>query len=60
MVVYSFECNYINPMAIKSKSESEWLKAFGGLFQYLTSSAFKPKLQKMNNEASSALKSYFT
>jgi hypothetical protein len=37
MVVYSFDCNYIKPVAMKSKSASEWLKAFGGIFQELTS-----------------------
>jgi hypothetical protein len=45
---------------MKSKSASEWLKAFREIFQELTSHGFKPKLQKMENEASSALKSYFT
>jgi hypothetical protein len=45
---------------MKSKSASEWLKAFGGIFQELTSRGVKPKLQTMDNEASSALKSYFT
>jgi hypothetical protein len=33
MVVYSFDCNYIKLVAMKSKSASEWLKAFGGIFQ---------------------------
>jgi hypothetical protein len=36
------------------------LKAFGEIFQELESRGFKPKLQKMENEASAALKSYFT
>jgi hypothetical protein len=36
------------------------LKAFEVIFQELTSRGFKPKLQTMENEASSALKSYFT
>jgi hypothetical protein len=60
MVVYSFDCNYIKPVEIKSNSASEWLKAFGGIFQELTSRELKPKLQTMDNEASAALKSYFT
>jgi hypothetical protein len=59
MVVYLFDCNYINTVAMKSKSASEWLKSFGGIFQELTASVFKPKLQTMDNEASKALKSYF-
>jgi hypothetical protein len=45
---------------MKSKSASEYLKAFGEIFQELTSRGFKPKLQTMDNEASAALKSYFT
>jgi hypothetical protein len=60
MVVYSFDCNYIKPVAMKSKSASGWLKAFGGIFQELTSWGFKPKLQTMDNYTSAALKSYFT
>jgi hypothetical protein len=45
---------------MKSKSASEWLKAFGGIFQELTSRGLKPKLQTMDNEASAGLKKYFT
>jgi hypothetical protein len=36
------------------------VESIGGIFQELTSCGFKPKLQKMENEASAALKSYFT
>jgi hypothetical protein len=60
VVVYSFDCNYIKPVEMKYKSASEWLKAFGGIFQELTSHGFKPKLQTMDNESLAALKSYFT
>jgi hypothetical protein len=59
MVVYSFDYNYIKTVVMKSKSASEWLKAFGEIFQELTSRGFKPKLQTIDNEASAALKSYF-
>jgi hypothetical protein len=45
---------------MKSKSSFEWLKACGGTFQELTSRGFKSKLHTMDNEASSAFKSYFT
>jgi hypothetical protein len=50
----------MKPVAMKSKSASEWLKAFGGIFQELASQGSKPKLQTMDNEASAALTSYFT
>jgi hypothetical protein len=45
---------------MKSRSASEWLKAYGGIHQELTSKWFKPKLQTLDNETSAALKSYFT
>jgi hypothetical protein len=60
MIVYSYDCNYIKPVAMKSRSASEWVRAFGEVFQELTSRGFTPKLQTMDNEASAALKSYFT
>jgi hypothetical protein len=28
MIVYSYDCNYIKPVAMKSKSASEWVRAF--------------------------------
>jgi hypothetical protein len=60
MIVYSYDCNYIKPVPMKSRSASEWVRAFGEVFQELTSRGFKPKLQTMDNEASAALKNYFT
>jgi hypothetical protein len=45
---------------MKSRSASEWLKAYGGIYQELTSIGFTPKLQTLENEASSALKSFFS
>jgi hypothetical protein len=36
------------------------LKAYGGIYQELTPKGFTPKLKKLDNEASAALKSYFT
>jgi hypothetical protein len=45
---------------MKSRSASEWLKAYEHIYQELTSRGFKPKLQTLDNEASAALKSFFT
>jgi hypothetical protein len=39
---------------------SERVKAFGVVFDEMTAKGFKHKLQKMDNEASAALKNYFT
>jgi hypothetical protein len=45
---------------MKSKSGAEWVISFGVVFDEMTAKGFKPNLQTMDNEASSALKKYFT
>jgi hypothetical protein len=60
IVCYSYDWNYVKPVPMKSRSASEWLKAYGGIHQELPSKGFKPKLQTLDNEASAALKSFST
>jgi hypothetical protein len=61
MVCYYYDCNYVKPVPMKSIIyASECLKSYGGIHQELRSKGFKPKLQTLDNEASAALKSYFT
>jgi hypothetical protein len=57
---YIYDCNYIKVVPIKSRSASEWVKAYDSIHQELTVKGFKPKLQTLDNEASTALKSFFT
>jgi hypothetical protein len=45
---------------MKSESGAEWVKSFGVVFDEMTAKGFKPKLYTMDNEASAALKNYFT
>jgi hypothetical protein len=45
---------------VKSRSASEWVKAYYTIHQELTVKGFKPKLQTLGNEASAALKNFFT
>jgi hypothetical protein len=45
---------------MKSSSASESLKAYEHIHQELISRGFKPKLQTLDNEASAALKFFFT
>jgi hypothetical protein len=45
---------------MKSRSTYEWVKACKHIHQYLASRGFKPKLQNLDNEASAALKIFFT
>jgi hypothetical protein len=45
---------------MKSRSASEWVKAYDSIQQELTVKGFKPKLQTLDKEASTALKNFFT
>jgi hypothetical protein len=60
MVCYVYDCNYVKVVPMKSRSTSEWVKAYDHIHQELTAKGFKPKLQTLDNEASAALKHFFT
>jgi hypothetical protein len=60
MVCYVYDCNYVKFIRIKSRSTSEWVKAYDHIHRELTVKGFKPKLQTLDNEASAALKHFFT
>jgi hypothetical protein len=60
MVCYVLDCNYVKVVPTKSSSASKWVKAYDLIHQELTSKGFKPKLQTLDNEASAALKNFFT
>jgi hypothetical protein len=60
MVCYIYDCNYAKVIPMKSRSASEWVKAYYTVHQELTVKGFKPKLQTLDNEASAALKNFFT
>jgi hypothetical protein len=60
MLCYIYDCNYIKVVPMKSRSASEWVKAYDSVHQELTVKGFKPKLQTLNNEASTALNNFFT
>jgi hypothetical protein len=60
MVCYFYDCNYVKVIPIKSRSASEWVKAYDSVHQELTVKGFKSKLQTLDSEASTALKNFFT
>jgi hypothetical protein len=60
MLCNIYDCNYIQVVPIRSRSASEWVKAYDSVHQELTVKGFKPKLQTLDNEASTALKNLFT
>jgi hypothetical protein len=57
MVWYVYDCNYVK---VKSRSASEWVKAYDHIHQELTAKGFKPKLQTLDKESSSSLKHFFS
>jgi hypothetical protein len=60
IVCYVYDCNYVKVIPMKSRSTSEWVKAYDTIHQELTVKGFKPELQILHNEASAALKNFFT
>jgi hypothetical protein len=59
MISYSDDCSYMKAVPMNSRSASEWLKSYEKNHPELTSRGFKPKLQTLDNEASTELKSFF-
>jgi hypothetical protein len=60
MVCYIYDCNCVKVIPMKSRSASEWVKVYDSFHQELKVKGFKPKLQTLDNEASSAIKNLFT
>jgi hypothetical protein len=60
MVCYVYDCNYVKVFSMKSRSASEWVKAYDHIHQELTVKGFKLRLQTLDDEASTALKNFFT
>jgi hypothetical protein len=60
MLCYIYDCNYIKIVPMKSRSASEWVRAYESIHQELIFKGFKPKLQTLDNEASTDLKNLFT
>jgi hypothetical protein len=60
MVCYIYDWNYVKVIPMTSSSASKWVKTYDRVHQELTVKGFKPKLQTLDNEASAALKNFFT
>jgi hypothetical protein len=60
MVCYIYDCKFAKFTPMKSRSASEWVKAYDSVHQELTFKGFKSKLQTLDNESSAALKNFFT
>jgi hypothetical protein len=58
MILYDYDSNAILAQPIKDQTASELLEAFQGLEQELVARGLKPKMMKLDNEASKLLKTY--
>ncbi len=58
MVVYDYDSNAILTEPLTSRTETELLRAYSKLHDYLTARGLKPALQRLDNEAPGRLQSY--
>jgi hypothetical protein len=58
MILYDYDSNAILAQPIKDRTAPELLKAFQIMEQELVARGLKPKLMKLDNEASNLLKTY--
>jgi hypothetical protein len=59
MILYDYDSNAILAQPIKYRRAPELLKAFQVMEQELVARGLRPKLVKLDNEASTLLKTYF-
>jgi hypothetical protein len=60
MFCYVYDCNYVKVITMKYLSASECVKEYDTVHKELIVKGFKPTLQTLDNEASTALKNFFT
>jgi hypothetical protein len=57
LVVYDYDTNNVLTEPMKSRGDQEMVRAYNKLIQELVDHGFKPRLQRLDNECSSALRS---
>ena len=60
MVVYDYESNNILVESMMIRTAAEHTQAYKIIYEYLVSRGCRPRLQKLDNEASASLKHYLT
>ena len=58
LVLYNYDSNAILTEALKTRQGPELLKAYTKIIKYLQMRGFHPRLHWLDNEASSAMKTY--
>jgi hypothetical protein len=56
LVVYDYDSNAILAEPMRNRTDAEMLRAYGVILNRLIACGLKPKLQRLDNEASTALK----
>jgi hypothetical protein len=57
LVLYDYDTNNVITEPMKSRGDQEMVRAYNKLIQELVDHGFKPRLQRLDNECSSALRS---
>jgi hypothetical protein len=57
LVIYEYDTNNVLTEPTKSRGDQEMVRAYNKLIQELVDHGFKPRLQRLDNECSSALRS---
>jgi hypothetical protein len=60
LILYDYDSNSVLSAAIKNRGDKDMVRAFDLLIQYLIIRGLKPSLQRLDNEASLALRNYLT
>ena len=58
LILYDYDSNFIHAKAMKDRSGPEILMAYKRGHELLSSQSLRPQLQKLDNEASSALQQH--
>jgi hypothetical protein len=60
LIMYDYDSNSILSAPMKNRGDKEMVRACDFLIQSLTIRGLKPRLQRLDNEASLALRNYLT
>jgi hypothetical protein len=60
LILYDYDSNIILSAPMKNRGDKEMIRKFDLIIQYLILRGLKPLLQRLDNEASFALRNYLT
>jgi hypothetical protein len=60
LILYDYDSNSVLPVPMKNRGDKDMVRAFDFLIQSLITRGLKPHLQRLDNDASLALRNYIT